>query len=233
VDREDDRPFQFLQEAEAEKLARLLGAERPQTIALVLSHLPPERAGTVLGRLPGAMQAEVVRRLVDLEEAEPEILREVEESLQSRLSEQVQMQRRRVAGIEAVTGILEATGRHAGSRILDNLSAHDPALAERLGQRTVEFDDLAALDDEVLAEVFESAGCELLVPALVGATEELVGHMLGQVPAGEADRIRRQLKSPGPLRLSDVEEARREVTRLARSAMYRSAMYRPQTAGTA
>ncbi|MGD0901219.1 MAG: FliG C-terminal domain-containing protein [Thermoguttaceae bacterium] len=228
ADRQDDRPFQFLQEAEAEKLARLLAAERPQTVALVLSHLPPERAGAVLSRLPGAAQAEVVRRLVDLEEADPEILREVEEALQSRLSEQVQMQRRRVAGLEAVAGILEATGRNAGSRILDNLSAHDPALAERLGQRPLEFDDLAALDDDLLAEVFDSAGCELLIPALVGASEELIGRMLGHLPADEADRIRRELNSPGPLRLSDVEEARREVARLARSAMYRR-----QTAGTA
>ena len=60
--------------------------ERPQTIALVLSHLPPARAGAVLARLPENMQVEVVQRLVDLEETDPEILREVEEALRGRLS---------------------------------------------------------------------------------------------------------------------------------------------------
>jgi flagellar motor switch protein FliG len=220
--REDGRPFHFLQEAEAEKLTRLLCAERPQTIAMVLSHLPPLRAGAVLSRLEPALQAEVVRRQVELEETAPEILREVEEALESRLSSEVQMQRRRVAGIKAVAGILAATDRHTGGRILDNLAAHDVSLAERLSFPPVEFDDLGELDDAVLAEIFESAGRELMIPALVGAREELVGRMLAQLPAAEADRIRRQLLSPGPLLLSDVEDARCEVARLARSAAYRS-----------
>jgi flagellar motor switch protein FliG len=220
--REDGRPFHFLQDAEAEKLTRLLEAERPQTIAMVLSHLPPVRAGGVLSRLQPALQAEVVRRLVDLEETAPEILREVEEALQLRLSSEVRMQRRRVAGIEAVAGILAATDRRTGGRILDNLAARDVSLAERLAPPPIEFDDLGELDDAVLAEVFESAGCELMIPALVGAREELLGRMLAHLPAGEAQQIRRQLLAPGPLLLCDVEDARREVARLARSAAYRS-----------
>ena len=72
------------------------------------------------------MQAEVVRRLVDLEETAPEILREVEEALQSRLSQQVQMQRRRVAGLAAVAGILQAADGRTGMEILDNLADPRP-----------------------------------------------------------------------------------------------------------
>ena len=213
------RPFQSLREAEAEKLGRLLGAERPQTIALVLSHLPPERAGGVLSRLSSATQVEVVRRLMDLEETAPEILREVEEALQLRLSEQVQIERRRVAGIAAVAGILAATDRRTGSRILDNLAAHDPRLAERLGPRRIEFDDLVELDGPMLAEVFGSAGRELMLAALVGAREELVDRVLGNLPADEAAGLRRQLAASGPLRLGDVEQARRELARRARAAL--------------
>jgi flagellar motor switch protein FliG len=214
-------PFQFLQEAEAEKLKGLLATERPQTIALVLSHLPPERAGSVLARLPAATQVEVVHRLMDLEETAPEILYEVEEALQSRLSEQVQIQRRRVAGIGAVAAILAASDRRSGGQILDSLAAHDPALAERLGPRKLDFDDLTELDDASLAEVFRSAERELILPALVGARQELVARVLGQLPSGEATRLRRQLAAPGPLRLGDVDQARRELARLAHSLLAR------------
>ena len=119
-------PFRFLRDAEADKLVRVLAGERPQTIALVLSHLPPQQAGSVLARLQPALQNEVVRRLVDLEETDPEILREVEQALQSRLSEQVQMQRRRVAGLAAVAGILQASDGRTGMQILDNLAASRP-----------------------------------------------------------------------------------------------------------
>ena len=158
-----------LREAEDEKLARLLAGERPQTIALVLSHLSARQAGGVLARLQPNLQTEVVRRLVDLEETDPAILQEVEQALESRLSQQVPMQRRRVAGLQAMGGILQASESDVRLQILDNLAAHDRALAERLGPPPMEFDDLADLDDATLAEVFRAAEPQWIMPALLGA----------------------------------------------------------------
>jgi flagellar motor switch protein FliG len=216
------RPFRFLQDAEADKLARVLADERPQTIALVLSHMPHARAGAVLSRLAADLQVEVIHRLMDLEETDPEILHEVETALQARLSEQVEMQRRRVAGIQAVAGILEATEGGVGMEILDNLAARDRSLAERLGPRPIEFDDLDDLDDDVLGDLFDTVGRQLLIPALLGAAPRFVDRVLSQFPVAEGDAIRQQLNSPGPIRLRDVEEARRQVAQIARRMIYRS-----------
>lgn len=210
------RPFRFLEETEADKLARMLVGERPQTIALVLSHLPAEQAGNVLPRLHPSLQVDVIRRLVDLEETDPEILREVERALESRLSQQVQMQRRRVAGLEAVAGILEASGTQVAGQIINNLAARDPALAERLSPPAIEFDDLAELDEPTLAAIFEAAGPELATTALVGAPPELVDRLLRGVAPPEAKALRHKLDHPGPIRLSDVEAARRQLIELAR-----------------
>ncbi|MEI8371917.1 MAG: FliG C-terminal domain-containing protein [Planctomycetota bacterium] len=215
------QPFHFLRETEAEKLLRVLSSERPQTIALVLSHLLPSRAGAVLARLPENVQAEVIRRLVDLEETDPEILREVEETLQTKLSQQVEMQRRRVAGLQAVAGILQATDSRVGMQILDNLASRDRDLAEKLGPRQLMFDDLADLDESVLAEVFDEAGPELMLPALFGAIPQLVSRVLARIPHADARAIRLKLNHPGPIRLSDVEEARRQVARIASRLNYR------------
>lgn len=222
IARDGGVPFRFLQETESDKLARALGGERPQTIALVLSHLPPGRAGGVLARLQPDLQVEVIRRLVDLEETDPEILREVEEALQSRMSQQVEMQRRRVAGLQAVAGILEATGGSVGMQILDNLAARDQSLAERLGPRAIDFDDLSDLDDETLQAVFDTAGSDLMIPALVGASSALISRVLAAWPAAEAVAIRRQLDFPGPLRLRDVEDARQQIAQLASRMVYGS-----------
>ncbi|MGO8688221.1 MAG: FliG C-terminal domain-containing protein [Thermoguttaceae bacterium] len=224
----ESEPFRFLREAESDKLSRLLGGERPQTIALVLSHLPPQQAGSVLARLQPALQAEVVRRLVDLEETAPEILREVEEALQSRLSAQVQMQRRRVAGLAAVTGILQAADGRTGMKILDNLADHDQNLAERLRPQPPAFDALAEADGHVLAAVVRVADRNVLLTALIGAAPELVERLLAELPGAEAARARRELDRPGPLRLRDVEEARRQIARLAQREMPRRQEY-PQS----
>jgi len=211
-----DPPFRVLRDTEAEKLARILAGERPQTTALVLSHLPPKQAGGVLVRLAPRLQAEVVRRLVDLEEADADVLREVERALEERLSEHVQMQRRRVAGLSAVAGILEAVGGQAGQEILDNLAAQDQPLAERLGPEPLEFEELVRLEGASLAAVLDAADAQLLLLALVGAPPGLAERFLQCLSQPQAAWIRRQLKQPGPTRLGDVTEARRRIAQLAR-----------------
>ncbi len=212
----DARPFHFLDDAEAAKLFRALEGERPQTIALVLSHLPAVGASQVLTRLPGALQADVLRRLVNLEETDPTILREVERALESRLSQQVHMQRRRTAGMKAVADILAASDGRLAARILDNLAEHDRPLAGRLGPPIPDFDDLATLDDAALSAVFKEVEPELALTALVGASERLIDRILRRFPQQQAKTVRNKLECPGPIRLSDVEEARRRIAELAR-----------------
>ena len=224
----EEPPFVFLHEAEGDKLSRILAAERPQMIALVLSHLPPVQAGGVLVRLAPGLQLEVVRRLIDLEETAPEILREVERGLRSRLSEQVRMQRRRVAGLSAVTGILEASDPQVSMRIFDNLADRDQALADRLAPGRFEFHDLHALDDVSLQAIAGAAGTELMTLALTGAEAEFVERVLGQFPAAEARTVRRQLAHLGPTRLSDVEEARRRIAALAQRLLLKGRIQPPR-----
>ncbi|NQU25761.1 MAG: hypothetical protein HQ567_31110 [Candidatus Nealsonbacteria bacterium] len=218
------RPFEFLHETGEDKLVRALAGERPQTIALVLSHLPAERAGNVLTRLEPAQQADVIRRLIDLEETDREILREVEGALQSRLAEQVPMQRRRTAGMKAVDGILRAAGGTVGMTILDNLAEHDRPLAERFGCRRMDFDDLLRLDDATLGAVFQQAEPELAMAALIGAAPKLIDRILGRFPADDAQAVRHRLDHPGPIRLSDVESARQQIADLARRVVMQKQM---------
>lgn len=209
-------PFRFLRDAESDKLAAILASERPQVVALVLSHLPPEQAGKVLVRLSSGLQVEVVRRLVDLEETDPEILREVERGLERRLAEVVRTQRRRVAGLSAVEGILRASGPDIGSHILDNLARHDRRLAERLAPAEPRFEELLALDDTALATLLAAAELEVIALALLGAPPAWTQRLLSVMPPREAEWARQRLASPGPVRLADVEEARRRLAALGR-----------------
>ncbi len=211
----ESQPFRFLHEAASDKLRTFLEGERPQTVAVVVSHLPPQRAAEVLAGLPPARQVEVIRRLVDLDETDPEILHEIELSLQSRLSEDLQTQRRRAAGLAAMTSILEVADPRLGNQILNNLAIHDRRLAAKLGRPEFTFDDMAGLDDATLATIFRAADPDLAVLALTGASAELAARMLGRLAPHEAGALRRAMENPGPTRLSDVEEAQREIAQLA------------------
>ena len=209
------RPFGFLADAEGEKLAILLASERPQTIALVIAHLPPERAGGVLVHFPPALQTEVVHRLVDLEETDPEVLAEVEQALSARFSDQIRMQRRRVAGLPAVAGILSASDARVGTEILENLTAHDSPVARRLQPDQLSFDGLSLLDDRSLATVLRESDPEVAILALVGASPRLTERILSKLPEAEARIVSHRLDHLGPTRLSDVEEARQRIAEVA------------------
>jgi flagellar motor switch protein FliG len=219
------KPFHFLHEAETSRLARVLTDERSQTIAMVLSHLPAEQSAAVLARFQAAQQVEVIQCLVDLEESDPEILREVEEALQPRFAEQLSKQRRRVAGLAAVNDILNASEPGVGRQIADNLAARDRKLAARLAPSptviptvipmVIEFDDLWVIDDDSLAAIFEEAGAELSMLALLGASPRLIDRILRWLPPQEAENVRQKLDHPEPVRLSDVEAARREIADVA------------------
>jgi flagellar motor switch protein FliG len=208
-------PFDFLRDAEDEKLARLLGDERPATVALVLSNLPPERAGEVLARLAPAAQIEVVRRLVDLDNTDAETLGEIEKALEARWLQQFAVERRLAAGPEAVARILAACDSAARGRILSNLAAHDRPLAEQFGERPIAFEEIVQFDDAVLLAVYRAAKPEIVQAAFLGAPPSLLDRLLRRLSRGEAKHLRHTLAHPDPIRLSDVEEARRQIAALA------------------
>ena len=231
-----ERLFESLGEMAPEGLAGILAAERPQTIALVLSHLPPELSGKVLLQFPAQVQPEIFRRLVDLEETDPEILSAIEESLRTRLSQTFALPRRRVAGLSAVEGIFNAADRSTGSQLYRNLSSHDRELAAQLQPERLEFDDLERIDYADLQELLDAIESGLLSLALVGASPTLIHRVSAALPAARAAALRHEMNHPAPTRLSDVEAARQRIGMIAQKIGIRpprSAVRRVQrTAGT-
>lgn len=224
--------FNFLREAEVDKLAKILAAERPQTIAVVLSHLTPDHAGTVIGRFLPRLQADVLRCLVELEETSPDILAEVEAVLQSRFSEQLSVRSRRKAGLTAVTDILGAVDRDVNSQLMASLAVHDRPLASQLGNRRLAFDDLIQLAAESLRTLYGSVHPHAAMLSLVGADPELVDRILWMLPDADANVLRHQLHHLGPTRLSDVEEARRRVVDHAYQLAYAGRIRLPGVPGS-
>ena len=113
-------PFSFLQKAETENLLTFIQDEHPQTIALIVCHLPHHKAAEILGGLPMQKQIEVIKRIANMEQTNPEVIREVERGLESRLSNMLSQSMEKAGGINTVAEILNladrATERGADSR---------------------------------------------------------------------------------------------------------------------
>ncbi|GAB6165419.1 flagellar motor switch protein FliG [Thermostilla marina] len=218
---EHGKPFQALRAVDAEKVVKILADERPQTIALVLAHLPHAHAASILARFSPVDQAEIVRCLVDLEEADPVVVQELDRVLAERLSDIVRFQRRRVAGVSAVAGIVASAEERDGERLLDNLGMFAPDVAGKLTPKRLDFNQFVRFDDVSLGVVFERAAPELVTLALWGAPAGFQRRVLDQLPQVTAEHIEEELKSIGPVRLSDVEEARRRLAEMAENLAIR------------
>jgi flagellar motor switch protein FliG len=238
---EEPPPFRFLHQAEADTLVDYLKNERPQTIALVVSHLSPAQAAAVVDRLAPLVQAQVLRRLAELDSADPDILRDVERQLESWISQQMRSREKRRAGLEALGAILSAAERTSRQQIIANLARHDGALAETLGfdlpqpeprsgassqksaalpepthrQSPLRFAELMEYDDARLATLVRASGTDVLVLALAGADATFVDRVASYLAARSSRLLRRALKNLGPTRLSDVEEAQETLCTLA------------------
>ena len=124
-------PFAFLQKAESENLLTFIQDEHPQTIALILAHLPPQKASEIMVGLPSQKQIEVVKRIANMEQTNPEVIREVERGLEHRLSDIVSQTFEKAGGVDTVAEILNLADRSTEKGIMEGLEAEDPDLVER------------------------------------------------------------------------------------------------------
>lgn len=200
-----------LDRADPARLAAVLRHERPAVIAVVLSRISSRAAAQVLERLGGDLQRRVVRRLVQLDDADPQAVEAVHAALQATLAEDDQRARGQ-RGWECLQEILRAADPKLGGTILSSL-APPPAAVEASGDEPLA--EVDRLGDAAWAVVLAAAEPELAQLTLAGWEPARVQRTLRHVPPSLARRLRAALEELGPTPLSDVERAQQEARKLA------------------
>lgn len=209
-------PFSFLRKTAPDALATFLGDEHPQTIALVLSHLLPRQASQLLQSLPASKQLEVTRRIANMEQTSPEVIREVERGLEKRLSAFLSQELEEVGGASAVAEILNYTDRSTEKAILESLEAEDPDLVEEVRKLMFTFDDIALVDQRGIQEVLKEIQNDTLALALKGASEEMKEKFFSSMSERASGLIKENMEYLGAVRLSEVERAQQEIVDVVR-----------------
>ena len=211
-------PFSSLAKAPLEAVVAILEREHPQTVALVLAHVPPERAGHVLARLPAGVQTEVIRRLVDQHETDPHVVLEIERAISSRLDDRNSPSTSK-SGMAALAAILHASGPAARRQIVGNLAAHDHRLARQIAPpvqtKRFTYSEVCGLPLESLRCLIQTADRRTAVLSLAGTSAELVDELLEFLDPQQADWFARRLTNLGPLRLADIDRAQEDIAALA------------------
>ena len=205
------QPFSFLQKAESENLLTFMQDEHPQTIALILAHLPSSKGGEILAGLPPGKQIEVVTRVANMEQTNPEVIREVEKGLEQRLSGIVSQQFQKVGGVAAVAEMLNLADRATEKGILETLEADDPDLVEQIRRLMFVFEDILLVNDKGIQALLKEIDNSELALALKTASPEMKEKIFGNMSERAAQLIKEDMEYMGPVRLSDVEGAQQKI----------------------
>jgi flagellar motor switch protein FliG len=204
-------PFSFLQKAGAENLLTFVMEEHPQTIALILSHLPPGLSAQVLSKLPSNKQLEVVRRVATMEQTSPEVVHDVERSLEGRMRSTFIQQLEKAGGVPAVAQMLNVTDRMTNKAILESLEQENPELVDQIRRLMFVFDDLLKLDDKSIQALLKEVENAQWALALKGASAELKTKITGNLSQRAAAMLEEEMQYLGPVRVTDVETAQQQI----------------------
>jgi len=209
-------PFNFLRKADAENLLTFIKDEHPQTIAVIMAHMPASKGSEILSGLSPKVQMEVVRRICKMEQTNPEAIKAVEEGLESRVSAFVSVEQEETGGIESVADMLNLCDRATEKGILENLEEEDPDLVEQIRKLMFVFEDVLNVDDRGIQQVLKEVDNEELAVALKASSEELKNKIFGNMSDRAAEMVQDEMEFMGPVRVADVESAQQRIVDVVR-----------------
>lgn len=216
---ESDRrpePFRKIKDTDPRVLANFIKNEHPQTIAVILAHLEANKSAEMLRFFPENLQQEVVLRLATLESVPPGVVEEIDKVLQEEVASEDIAEGGAIGGIQAVAELLNHVDKSTEEMILERLEEYRSELADEIRQLMFVFEDLTKIDDRGIRTILKEVSNEDLTMALKTASEDLKGKILSNVSERAAAMIQEDLEVMGPVRLSDVERAQQNITRVAR-----------------
>ena len=210
------KPFEFVRKTDASQLLSFIQDEHPQTIALILSYLSPQQCALILSALPAERQADVAKRIATMDRTSPDIIKEVEKILESKLANLVNQDYTIIGGVDHVVEILNSVDRGTEKHIMETLDIENPELAEEIRKKMFVFEDILLLDDRAIQRVLRDVDNNDLAIACKGSNEEVQNAIFNNMSKRLATMIKEDMDFMGPVRMKDVEEAQQKIVNIIR-----------------
>ncbi|HEV7823454.1 MAG TPA: flagellar motor switch protein FliG [Mycobacteriales bacterium] len=211
-------PFKFVSQADPRQVQSFLQDEHPQTIALVLAHISAAQATAIIAGLVPALQADVAHRIAVMDRTSPDIIRQVEEQLERKLSG-VLLQgdmSAEVGGLQPLVDIINRADRATERLILEGLEGRDPALAEEVRSRMFMFEDIVTLDDRAVQLVLRQVETPDLATALKGVREDVRDKVMRNLSERASENLGEEIELLGPVRVRAIEESQAKIVQAIR-----------------
>lgn len=201
---------------DARAISDIIRQEHPQIQAIVIAYLESELSAEVLSYLPENMRLDIVIRVARLDTVQPDALLELNNILERQFAGSSSAQKRRIGGTKVAADIMTNLDGSIETEIMDALNEVDEELSSTIQDLMFVFANLMDVDDRGIQALLREVSTEVLVVAMKGADEELKEKIFNNMSSRAADLLRDDLEALGPMRVSDVEAAQKEILVIAR-----------------
>jgi len=208
--------IEILQWMDARSIAEMIAGEHPQIIGIIVAHLEYAVAADVLVLLPEDIQHEVIQRIATLDSVQPEAIAQLERVMQLQFKANTSLRASKIGGVKAAAKIMNFTKTAMEQRIMGKLAKADKNVMTQILDNMFMFENLIAVDDKSMGTLLRSVEPNTLAIALKGADERLRDKIFGAMSSRAAASLKDEMDSKGPMRVSEVQEAQKQIIAVAR-----------------
>jgi|HigsolmetaAR204D_1030405.scaffolds.fasta_scaffold00060_27 flagellar motor switch protein FliG len=202
---------------DARAVAELIRHEHPQIISIVLAYLDPDQSAEVLAQFPDWLRADVVMRIATLDGIQPSALQELDDVIEKQFAGKTGALKTSVlGGVKAAANILNLLDSSQEASVIEQIRKVDENLSNKIQDLMFVFDDLVDIDDRSMQEILRAVPSERLLIAMKGADEAVKEKIFQNMSQRAAAMLRDDLEAKGPVRLSEVEAAQKEILAIVR-----------------
>lgn len=202
---------------DARAVAELIRLEHPQIISIVLAYLDSDQAAEILKLMPERMRPDLLMRIATLDGIQPSALRELDDIMEKQFSGNTgNVKSASVGGLKSAANIMNLIGGAQETVIMEKIKDADADIGQKIEELMFVFDDLAEVDDRGMQALLREISSETLIIAMKGADQILKEKIFKNMSKRAAEMLRDDLEAKGPVRLSEVEAAQKEILTVAR-----------------
>ncbi len=201
---------------DAKSIADMIQKEHPQIIAIVLAYLDGEQAAEVLELFPEPLKVDVIMRVATLDGIPPSALKELNDVMEKQFSGKTGAKASGIGGIKTASGILNFMDSAVNAELISKIRETDDALGTRLEDNLFIFEDILKLDNRNLQLLLREVSSDALLLSLKGSSEALKDKIFSNMSSRAAEMLKDDLDAKGPVRLSEVEAAQKEILQTVR-----------------
>jgi flagellar motor switch protein FliG len=213
--KKQDKPFIWSRNVNVATLAGYVEGEHPQTVAMILAHMPAEISSEILMTLPEEKKGDISLRIAKLGQISEDVVRDVDRALKMELSGAVGPGGK-AGGLQVLVDIINGVDKATEDAIMEYVEEDDAEMANEIRNLMFVFEDLTNIDDTAMREILKKVEGQQLTYALKTATEEMKEKIFSNLSQRAGEMLKDDLEAMGPVRLTEVEEAQQAVVRAAK-----------------